>query len=862
MSPKHLILAVVLTLVAGAGCNPGGNLSVSGTITAASATAVDSDTNDSHAPYAQNDYLGQEQAIPNPVVAGGFVTQVPTHGDLSGDRFASTADPADGFRATMTAGQVITLEISDWGTGSNDLDLRLYEPGTSNLIDASVGVSDTESLTVPADGEYDIVVVAYSGTSNYLLSIGQPDAAATSTGYRLSSEFVPGELIVRFRDRVLPAGVIDTLASRAASIGMTAKAGAPGRAMLMRLGDSAATASALGSQALASSLPRGAPTDPETTRKLETLLAAKALRQRPDVASADPNYIHKPLFVPNDPLYAQQWHYPLIDLSQAWDLETGDPGVVVAVIDTGVFLAHSDLASNLISGYDFISSSANALDGDGIDPNPDDPGDQCCGGSSSWHGTHVSGTIAAATNNGKGVAGVAPGVRLMPLRVLGKFGGTSYDIRQALRYAARLSNDSGTLPPQAANIVNLSLGCSSCYSSTDQQTYTTARNAGLIIVAAAGNSATTNPHYPSAYDGVVSVSAIDRNKQRAPYSNFGSTVDVAAPGGNQRSSSADGVLSTLVDLGSGGVRRESYEFYQGTSMATPHVVGVAALMESVYPSLTPADFDTALSSFGIVDDLGAVGRDDIYGYGLIDALKAVQYAQDLQANGGATSALVAVPEFLGFGSTLTQLPIALSKEGTAAIASVTSSEAASWLTLTGPGAGNGLGTYTATVSRTGLASGPYGATISFEADTGARVNVAVSMRVGAGSGTIGDTGHLWVLLLDENNTFVDQVDLDAIDGEYAYRFDGVTAGQYFLIAGSDSDNDLLVCDAGESCGAYPTLGVSTPVDVNSNVSSLDFITTFGSTLAQSAQSGNAQPVGVARPAQAQAGRKIPSPDKR
>jgi len=204
----------------------------------------------------------------------------------------------------------------------------------------------------------------------------------------------------------------------------------------------------------------------------------------------------------------------------------------------------------------------------------------------------------------------------------------------------------------------------------------------------------------------------------------------------------------------------------------------------------------------------------------------------------------------------------LSKEGTVAITSVTSSEASGWLTLTGPGTADGLGTYTATVDRTGLASGPYAATISFEADTGARVNVAVSMRVGAGSGAIGDTGHLWVLLLDGSNKFVDQVDLDAIDGEYAYRFDGVTAGQYFLIAGSDSDNDLLVCDAGESCGAYPTLGVSTPVDVNSNVSSLDFITTFGSTLAQSAQSGNAQPVGVARPAQAQAGRKIPSPDKR
>jgi serine protease len=861
MSLKHTAFMIFLTLTVVAGCSPSGDLSLGGVITAANGTAVDSDTNDPSAPYTQNDYISQEQLIPNPVVLGGFVTKLPTGGILTGDRFARTADPLDGFRATMTVGQVVTLEISDWGDSTgNDLDLYLVEPGTNNVIDSSIGVSDTESLIIPADGEYDIVVAAYSGTSNYLLSIGEPGAAAITTGYRLSSDFVPGELIVRFRDDLLPAGISNTPASRAASVGMIPAAGAPGRAMLMHLGDAGSTARALGLGPSAIALSRGAPPDPKVALKLETLRVAKALQRRPDVVSADPNYIHKPLLVPNDPLYALQWHYPLIRLPQAWDLETGDPDVIVGVIDTGVFLAHSDLSPNLVDGYDFINSISNALDGDGKDPDPDDPGDLCCGGSSSWHGTHVSGTVAAVSDNAKGVAGVAPGVRIMPLRVLGAYGGTSYDIRQALYYAAGLANDSGTLPAQRADIVNLSLGCLGCYSASDQQAYTTVRNAGLIVVAAAGNSSTNAPHYPSAYEWVVSVSAVDRNKQRAPYSNYGSTVDVAAPGGNLRSSSTDGVLSTLVDLGSGDARRESYEFYQGTSMATPHVVGVAALMKSIYPTLTPADFDAALSSFAIVDDLGAAGRDDIYGYGLINALKAVQYARTL-ANGGATSALVATPEFLDFGSTLTRLSLLLSEQGTASIGSVNATELAAWLSLTEPGSDTGLGSYTVDVDRSGLARGPYATTITFEADTGARVDVAVSMRVGATFGDIGDTGHIWVVLLDEDFGFVDQVDLDPVNGQYSYGFDGVSPGQYFVVAGSDSDNDTHVCDAGESCGAYPTLGVSTPVDVTVSRWGLDFVTTLGSTLAASSQHTGSGPDGIARTSTEPTPRNIPIPDK-
>lgn len=162
----------------------------------------------------------------------------------------------------------------------------------------------------------------------------------------------------------------------------------------------------------------------------------------------------------------------------------------------------------------------------------------------------------------------------MPVRVLGIGGGTSYDVLQGVRYAAGLSNDSGTVPSTAAHIINLSLGGAG-FSSVAQDTYTEARNAGVIIIASAGNSDTSTPNYPAAYAGVVSVSAVDKSKEKAWYSNFGATIDVAAPGGDTSTVKADGVYSTLAD-DTTGTRQADYVYYQGTSMAAPHMAGVVA----------------------------------------------------------------------------------------------------------------------------------------------------------------------------------------------------------------------------------------------------------------------------------------------
>ncbi len=629
-------------------------VNLNGSVHSAAGSMADSDVNDPGASYTANDRPDQAQLISNPVTLGGYLNEANTGPD--GPSFAS-GDRSDFFRVSMAANQSITVNIADFNAAdinTNDLDLFLYyDDGAIDVLNpdfSSVGVGQTESITVSESRDYVIEVYAYSGYTNYALVVGQQSAASLTTDRLVSTDdFVPGEVIVRLKDSYLTnssltPSTMQTSAVRATGLGLRHKAGAEGKAMLFGLGDTQnrqASFKALGiTSAKAGYRARTFHSAlPEKQLKLDTLQVIKALRKRKDVLYAEPNYIRQAKQIPGDSYYDLQWHYPLINLPSAWDVSTGVSDVIVAVIDTGVLLNHPDLHEQFSAdgGYDFISSDTISQDGEpGIDANPDDPGDSSIG-SSSFHGTHVSGTIAAVTNfapGGSGVAGVAPGVKIMPLRVLGNGGGSSHDVAQAVLYAAGLSNDSGIVPNTKADIINLSLG-GSVPSQEEQDAYTAARNAGVVIVAAAGNESSSAPSYPAAYDGVISVSAVDINKQLAPYSNFGDRVDVAAPGGDgARDVNGDGypdaVLSTAGDDSNGSIDYV-YKFSQGTSMATPHMAGVVALMKSVYSGLTPGDVDGALrnSNEPITQDLGDIGRDDLFGYGLIDARRAVDVATRL-----------------------------------------------------------------------------------------------------------------------------------------------------------------------------------------------------------------------------------------
>ncbi len=625
---------------------------LSGTVRPAAGVAIDSDVNDPTALYQPNDTIADAQPIPNPVTLGGYANQ-PGSGPVGRSR--SVGDVVDVYRVSLLTGQSLNLFIASDGV-RNDLDLGLYDL-TGQLLDASLSQSRVESLTVEKSGDYLVAVQATRGASNYVLTLGQ-SLTATGEGLRLSDEFAPGEVVVKFREATAMAA--DGLGARAQSLKLTAQSQdeEEERNRLLTIEDwqriqSAATTACT----LPAVLPGSAATASEEIQaKLDTLCMVKSLGRDPDVAVATPNYRRQLLFVPNDPFYATQWHYPQLNLPQAWDLTTGTD-VIVAVVDTGVVLSHPDLQGQLVAGYDFISNIANALDGDGIDPDPTDVGDRSNpDGSSSFHGTHVTGTVAAATNNNLGVAGVAFGAKVMPLRAIGRFGGDLYDIEQAVRYAAGLPNDSGTVPPRRADVINLSLG-STGSSASEQATFEQVRAAGVVVVAAAGNSRSSTPFYPAAYSGVIAVSAVTINKALASYSSFGSWIDVAAPGGNTATDlngdgKPDGVLSTVA-TDTGGTLVNDYVIWQGTSMAAPHMAGVAALMKALAPNLTPQDVDNLLASGALTEDLGTVGRDDQFGYGLVNAYQAVAAAANTGGQPVDPTPILAVsPEALNFGTVL------------------------------------------------------------------------------------------------------------------------------------------------------------------------------------------------------------------
>jgi serine protease len=338
-------------------------------------------------------------------------------------------------------------------------------------------------------------------------------------------------------------------------------------------------------------------------------LAADIAASDPAVEYAEPDRMMRRFLTPNDSRYNEQWHYfetnGGINAPAAWDKATG-AGVVVAVIDTG-YRPHADLNANILPGYDFISDTFVANDGNARDSDASDPGDwlnasDCGPGdpssfeSSSWHGTHVAGTIAAVTNNSSGVAGVAFNAKVVPARVLGKCGGYTSDIADAIVWTSGGSVSGVPANANPAKVINISLGGEGSCDTTTQNAINSARSRGTSVIVAAGNSNANAANYsPANCSGVVTVASVNRSGGRSYFSNFGATVEVAAPGGDVRVSSANGILSTL-NAGTTTPGADSYAFYQGTSMATPHVVGVVALMLQAKPTLTPTDVTSILQS--------------------------------------------------------------------------------------------------------------------------------------------------------------------------------------------------------------------------------------------------------------------------
>lgn len=309
----------------------------------------------------------------------------------------------------------------------------------------------------------------------------------------------------------------------------------------------------------------------------------QALRQNPNVEYVEPNFITKTQYIPDDPYYAFQWGPQVIHAESAWDKI--DPAklanVTIAILDSGINYNHEDLKSSIVRGYDIVNNDNNVNDVMG-------------------HGTHVAGIAAAVTNDGTGIAGIAGGCNIMPVKVLDDDGnGNDADIIKGIKYAT----DHG------AQVINLSLGGPDS-SNAIQEAVNYATNHGVSVVTAAGNE--NGPiDTPGNCRGVITVGAIERNGTRASYSNFGPKLDVVAPGSD--------ILSTYIGTGPSG-----YTYFSGTSMAAPFVSGVVALIKAANPNLSPSEVTDIIHRSAT--DLGQHGFSNYYGYGLVNADKAVDLA--------------------------------------------------------------------------------------------------------------------------------------------------------------------------------------------------------------------------------------------
>jgi len=409
-------------------------------------------------------------------------------------------------------------------------------------------------------------------------------------------EFVPGELIVRFRPSVSAAGRGDLLANEGAQLS---------RDLLL-------------SRHSLVKVPEG---------REDEFLAR--LAKNPRVESVERNGIVRAVFTPNDYYYYLQWDMPQIEMPGAWDIADGS-GVTVAVVDSGVayenysvYAKAPDLAGTcFVSGYDFVNGDAHPNDDNG-------------------HGTHVAGTIAETTNNGIAMAGVAPGACIMPVKVLADDGYGSY---------AGVADGISWATDHGAQVINLSLTGSYSSSVEDAVNYALAND--VVVVAATGNGGDDqigdpSPGCPACHDGVLAVGATDYNMDRTYYSNYGCSVyggclDIMAPGGDVYADEngdtyADGILQESLAIWCdpyatpGDYTAFAYCFGAGTSMAAPHVAGAAALILETSPSLTADEVRDVLISTAM--DLGTPGYDLEYGYGLVNVYAAVLMADDFDLDG-------------------------------------------------------------------------------------------------------------------------------------------------------------------------------------------------------------------------------------
>lgn len=798
--------------------------SLSGTIKSLEFTALDGDVPNTSLPSIGNNIEPLEvQPLKNP-------SQVIGHAKYNAE--SDINDKWDLYSIDLVGGQYASLETTEWDEDEpdkNDLDLHVLN-SNGIVIASSTGSETYEVVTLPGSGTFYVAVEAYNGKSRYVLTIG-----SVYQGFKLSNyssevaieknkiRIAPRSEEVAFQSLIENDRYNQLNIQRESFFNFKRSNLAPNAGYLYEVseGDAElARAKRLYKESIGGSFFK--PTD----EQIDDMLFKKYISL---TASLHKDFYVEPSFKISSlgafkatDYYGLQWNHHNINTAEAVNAVGNElNNTVVAVLDEGSPTKNSGVY-NLIDfvdgGYDFID--------DDSDPT---------GPSVNNHGTHVAGIIAA-DNTKEYINGMS--VRVLPIRVLGPNGGSTEGIINGLKYAGGETNSSGTSYKSdnfPISSINMSLG--GCYTSEYEcnEISNFIARSGIPVVVASGNCKCNGvssssycpvPTNPAQCEGVIRVAATDFENIRAPYSSYDQTVDIAAPGGNtsldkNADGNPDGVLSYSAD--------DDGDFWQGTSMAAPHVAGAIALMKVVNPSLTPTDIDNMIIEGKMTNDIDTVGKDIYTGYGLLDVVKSVDEASKFEAGSAVKDSVNVSPTQLKYAFTIKDLNITITKVGSGNL-SITGvyADQPDGIKFTAPGAELPFGTYQFSIDRSFYTEGSYQNTFYFGLSDGTYPRVTATFAVGD-ERQAPDLGTTYALLIDnETGDVVQEITLDISSGSAAYEFTNIDSSKKYRInIGSDIDSDNFICQWGEFCDSMPESNdpESNYFTLDQNLTDVDFFLT-------------------------------------
>lgn len=739
----------------------------------------------------------QSPALPADVLLGGFVSHAA--GSYNAD-FSYPRDESDRLLLPLSAGQSVRLRLFN-SQNSDAINVQTRLRLNGNVVDQNAETDSTSRLLMATDdGEHELEITTAGGAPVRYLISSAPESSSNALSL-LETDFVLGEAVVTLAP---PKPGLLSIASMPASAAQSRSLG--GRHHRVSMPDSL--------------LPLDEGTlSAQTARvpdKAATLEWIRQLQEDPAVASASPNYRVRTMIGPtNQTNYDQQdWHYQLAGLESAWSEgfsgESSGQRVRVAVLDTGLYSPnnegarwHQEIDPNVTCDFNNNQGCFNAIN----------PGTAPTDTGRLLHGTHVSGTVAADAIETTQFTGAAFKARLIPVKVLQDEGGTLADVVAGVQWVVNDGNP-------RADIINLSLGTSGD-STALEQSLQEARQAGILLTAAAGNEASRRKIFPAAYDSVLSVGAVNCGGTLSRFSNFGFWLDLVAPGGGPGASCSDNdsfVWSATVDEQGD----EAIGGLAGTSMASPHVAGILALLleraDLSRRSLLPSIVDALVREQRLLS-AGNPSFSELRGYGLVDASR-------LSGLGDISRLSVLEPDRrrVVFAEGESEQRIRFSARGRSPdsvfIESVEDANNDPWLSVVD----NGDGSFQIRLDRDQLRSSEGNARgdlrVSYQSEQARSFLLPVTV-LSPSDVNQRDAGLHFVQLIpvDENGERtgeeVFEQAMEAQDGRYSFRFDPteIPAGDYLLLAGSDLDNNGFFCNAGEACARFPATEEPRPITI-------------------------------------------------